>query len=279
MTDSPSKDVSKNSELRARIQTAVIVGAPIAGIMFFAPTPVVGAVVMLLAVIGMYEFDSIFEQIQIKLSLLALLGSAFILGVATILGGSSGLTAALFVVSLGLFFYYLLFLSPEVAEEVQNLGLCLFAIIWVAWSINHITLIRGLEEGKMLLFLFVFIIWISDIAAYFGGKTFGRMPLAPTISPKKTYEGSICGALASGLLSGVFCFFLIHSIGWVIGVGLGVVIALIGQIGDLIESKIKRLCGVKDSGTIFPGHGGVLDRVDGLLTSAPVFYYFIFWIQ
>ena len=83
--------------------------------------------------------------------------------------------------------------------------------------------------------------------------------------------------VGSGFVAAVFSVYFIETMGWMMGALVGIVVAAVGQVGDLIESKIKRLCEVKDSGTIFPGHGGVLDRVDGFLTAAPVFYYFMIW--
>lgn len=272
-------DSKPTSDLAARLKTAVPVALLVIGIMIYAPTFILGVVVMLLAVLGIYEFDSLFEQRNIRLSLLAMLGSTFFLGGATILGGILGLTAALATTCVGLFFYYLILLSPSKISDIQIIGISLFGILWVPWSFNHLTLIKNLPEGTALLFLLVLSIWSSDIAAYFGGKAFGRLPLAPTISPKKTIEGSICGILASGAIAIIFSYFFLESVAWGLATFAAVGAALFGQIGDLIESKIKRLCEVKDSGTLFPGHGGVLDRVDGFLTATPIFYYFMSWIN
>ena len=268
----------EKKELGDRVKTAVPVALLLIGIMLYAPVFVVGIVVLLLTIAGIYEFDGMLEP-GIRLSLLVMMGSTVFMGGATILGGMTGLTVALVLVSLGLFFYYLLFTTPHNISDLQVLGISLFGILWIPWSFNHLTLIRGLPEGTAFLFLLVLSIWMSDIAAYFGGKSFGRNLLAPSVSPKKTIEGSLCGAAAGSIVAALFSFFFIESLSWVTGSLVGLAVSFLGQVGDLLESKIKRLCEVKDSGTIFPGHGGILDRVDGFLTATPVYFYLMFWIS
>ncbi|MBF0276274.1 MAG: phosphatidate cytidylyltransferase [SAR324 cluster bacterium] len=276
-TETPVLD--KKSELIARVKTAIPAAIVVIAIMGYAPLFVLGFVVMIFAMVGTYEFDKMFLEQKIRLSLLAMMGSSFVIGGATVAGGAFGLTAAFLLSILGLFFYYLLLLSPQNTEKLNLLGISLLGVIWISWGFNHLTLIKDLPHGTSLLFLLVLSIWVSDIAAYFGGKAFGQKLLAPTISPKKTIEGSICGLLGSGIVAAVFSMIFLDTMGWILGGFVGIISAAVGQLGDLIESKIKRLCEVKDSGSIFPGHGGVLDRVDGFLTAAPVFYYFMLWFS
>jgi phosphatidate cytidylyltransferase len=117
------------------------------------------------------------------------------------------------------------------------------------------------------------IIWAGDSAAYYGGRALGRRLLAPTVSPKKTVEGAIAGFVASvavGVIGGVY--FLGEP--WLNLAGISAVTAVVGQIGDLAESVLKRSAGVKDSSSILPGHGGILDRLDSIFFAAPVFYWF-----
>ena len=115
------------------------------------------------------------------------------------------------------------------------------------------TLIKELPDGTALLFFLLLVISFSDIFAYFGGKRFGKSMLAPTISPKKTWEGSFFGVVGGGIVGAVFGEIIISMI-WLYGMLLAMLLAVVGQFGDLIESKIKRLCNVKDSGKILPGH-------------------------
>jgi phosphatidate cytidylyltransferase len=126
---------------------------------------------------------------------------------------------------------------------------------------------------RELVFLLLVIVWVGEAAAYFCGRAFGRHPLAPRVSPKKTVEGAIAGlvgSMAAGILGGV----------WLLGepwLNLLVISAVTGsvaQLGDLAESVLKRSVGVKDSSSILPGHGGILDRLDSLFFAAPIFYWF-----
>ena len=110
-------------------------------------------------------------------------------------------------------------------------------------------------------------VWAGDIAAIFVGKAFGRHPMAPTISPKKTWEGAatnLVACIAMGALLGPWC-----NVGLPIGIACGVVAGIMGQLGDLFESLIKRIAGQKDSGSLLPGHGGLMDRMDSILFTAP----------
>jgi phosphatidate cytidylyltransferase len=123
----------------------------------------------------------------------------------------------------------------------------------------------------MLLFLFIlFSVWISDSAAYFIGKSFGKHKLAPRVSPKKTWEGAVAGFVggAGGFL--LLSLFFLSSLPIMDSIVIGVIIGTVGQIGDLAESQLKRDAGVKDSSALIPGHGGILDRFDSLLFIMPV---------
>jgi phosphatidate cytidylyltransferase len=123
--------------------------------------------------------------------------------------------------------------------------------------------------------LVVFTIWVGDSAAYLGGRSFGRSPLAPRISPKKTIEGSASGLLGSALTALLCAAVFGLNLPVIVALGFGLLIGATGQLGDLVESLIKRQAGVKDSGTLIPGHGGILDRIDALLLAFPIAWFAI----
>ena len=135
------------------------------------------------------------------------------------------------------------------------------------------------ELGRNLVFLALFATFGSDTLAYFIGRAFGKHPMAPTISPKKTWEGSVGGLLGGIIVGIVFTldtpFRAFDS--YLHGILLGLFVSVFGQFGDLVESRLKRLFAVKDSGTLMPGHGGVLDRLDSILMAglAVYFYYYL----
>lgn len=152
-------------------------------------------------------------------------------------------------------------------------GLPVLAPAWLALVDLHAV------HPALLLYLLV-LVWLADTAAYFTGKRFGRTRLAPLLSPGKSREG-VAGGLAATLVLGIAGAWWLEA-GPVAGLNfvlLGVLTALVSVEGDLFESLLKRRAGVKDSGTILPGHGGVLDRIDSLTAAAPVFWLGLYWIR
>ena len=151
--------------------------------------------------------------------------------------------------------------------------------VYVGFLLGHALALRGLDGGGALgrdwLLFAVLITFATDTGAYFTGRMLGRRQLAPTISPGKTWEGtaggfvaSVAAALALGLV-----FNLVIPL-WQVGV-IGAVVGVAAQLGDLVESKLKRIAGVKDAGDLIPGHGGILDRLDSIVISVPAVYYLV----
>ncbi|MGD9849641.1 MAG: phosphatidate cytidylyltransferase [Nitrospirales bacterium] len=154
----------------------------------------------------------------------------------------------------------------------------IFGIFYVALLFGYFIQIRQLPQGITMVFFVLIVTWLSDTGGFVFGLTFGRHPLAPVLSPKKTIEGFLGGILFS-LIGAILChlwFFSVMSLPH--SAILGILLAICGTLGDLTESAIKRSVQVKDSGTLIPGHGGVLDRIDSLLLSAPAFYYYALFI-
>jgi phosphatidate cytidylyltransferase len=149
----------------------------------------------------------------------------------------------------------------------HNLWLVI-GVFYIAIPCISLLWLRGHSSGLIITLWVLLSVWATDIAAYFAGRFFGGWKLAPSISPNKTWSGLAGGVLASSI-TGMFVLIFIDSQHPVLFVLLSGLLAVIAQIGDLFESGIKRHFGVKDSGTILPGHGGILDRVDGILTAAP----------
>ncbi len=152
-----------------------------------------------------------------------------------------------------------------------------FGIVYVGVTVSCIVLFTGFTGGRWLLLCGLLIIWANDIFAYITGRFMGTRRLSPGISPKKTVEGAIGGitggvVVALGFNMVVDTGLSIYEIG-----GAALIIGVVALCGDLFESILKRAAGVKDSGSIIPGHGGMLDRIDSMLFSLPVFYYYIIW--
>jgi phosphatidate cytidylyltransferase len=152
-------------------------------------------------------------------------------------------------------------------------------IIYVGWLLGYAVALRGITDGRAWVFLALFCTFGSDTAAYFIGRAVGKHKLAPSISPGKTWEGTIGGLLGA---VGVSLLFLLPTpvslapqLSWWQAAILGVLVSVFGQLGDLVESLFKRNVGAKDSGTLLPGHGGILDRTDSVMFAIVVVYYWV----
>lgn len=158
-------------------------------------------------------------------------------------------------------------------DATLTVGATLLGVFWIGLAFAHAVLLREVPHGKGLLIDVMVGTFLGDTAAYLGGRLFGRHPLAPSISPKKTIEGLGCGAIAA-ILGVVFADLYQES--WLphgTALLLGVVIAVLGPLGDLFESLIKRDAGIKDAGTLFGAHGGALDRLDAIIFTVVAGYY------
>ncbi|WP_035297344.1 phosphatidate cytidylyltransferase [Brevibacillus thermoruber] len=155
--------------------------------------------------------------------------------------------------------------------HIEHAALTLIGALYIGYGFTYMAAVRNLPDGLMLTVLVILGIWASDSGAYFIGKAVGRRKLWPAISPNKTVEGSFGGLLAAvAVVLGVNAAFGHIPFGQAVAIAL--VAAVAGQLGDLVESAIKRHFGVKDSGRILPGHGGVLDRCDSWIMVFPVLY-------
>ncbi len=148
-----------------------------------------------------------------------------------------------------------------------------FGAFYVAWLLGHLILIDRLANGPFLIFFLFLVTWANDTTAYYVGTLLGRHPMAPAISPRKTWEGAIGGLLGSVATAFACRAWFLDSLSVSETAWLGLMIGLAAPLGDLCESALKRSASVKDSGGLIPGHGGMLDRVDSLIFTTPAFYY------
>jgi len=167
------------------------------------------------------------------------------------------------------------YVSRSALEDALNqVAYSFLGIVYVSGLMSYFILLRGMEHGNHILFYLFMVIWSGDIAAYYVGKAIGKSPLAPKISPGKTLEGSGAGLVGSvaGGVAAKYLFFEALPLNHCLIIAL--LCGIMGQIGDLAESLFKRRAGVKDSGSLIPGHGGVLDRLDSLMFAGPAFYIY-----
>jgi phosphatidate cytidylyltransferase len=158
--------------------------------------------------------------------------------------------------------------SEPLDTAMGRIGAGLGGIVYCSVTLGFLVLMP-----RELVFILLVMVWVGEAAAYFCGRAIGRHPLAPKVSPKKTVEGAVAGligSVAAGTLTGVWLL----GEPWTSLVGVSAVTGIVAQFGDLAESVLKRSVGVKDSSSILPGHGGILDRLDSLFFAVPVFYWF-----
>ena len=170
-----------------------------------------------------------------------------------------------------------LVLSRNEERPYPAFGVVLAASVYVGGLLSYAILLRSVDQGREWMLLLLLVVFATDTAAFFGGRAFGKTPLAPTISPSKTREGAVAGMFGAVVASVLAANLLgIHAI-MVETILLGVLVGALAQLGDLVESRLKRKAGVKDSGALVPGHGGILDRLDSIVFTLPAVYYFVIW--
>jgi phosphatidate cytidylyltransferase len=150
----------------------------------------------------------------------------------------------------------------------------MFGLLYIAWLLSFFVKIKFMPRGEHLVVFLILVTKMGDVGAYFAGSYFGRHPLIPRISPRKTVEGTV-GGLAASVLTAALSKAYLPEFPYGHLITLGLLLGILGQVGDLAESLIKRDCDAKDSGTNMSGFGGVLDMLDSLLFTTPIFYFYL----
>lgn len=261
-----------------RAVVSIVLMATVIGIIYFLPEWAFCLVIAALVGFGQNEFFDmagkrgifVFKYFGIAAGVLVPIVIFFGAGIPAL----KNLEPLLIVVA-SIFVLTLQFVRKDQARDhLLSVALTLFSLFYICWFFSFTIKLKLLPGGADLVAFLVVVTKSADIGAYLTGNFFGRTELIPRISPKKTKEGTIGGVLFSVLVAMTLGRYLTGFQPLHLAV-LGVLMGTLGQVGDLAESLIKRDCGVKDSGAYFPGIGGVLDLIDSLLFTAPVFYFYI----
>ena len=180
------------------------------------------------------------------------------------------LTASLLLISIKILFTRP---APDLQQTIPQLGWLSLGLLYLPLLLGHLVLLRQLAMGREWIFMCLLTVMVCDSFAYFTGVNFGKRKLYPAVSPNKSIEGGLGGLLGAVVAVMLAKVIFLPQIGYFEGILFGLLLGCAGQVGDLFESLLKRACGVKDSGTLIPGHGGLLDRLDSLLFAFPLSYY------
>ncbi|MGI9204541.1 MAG: phosphatidate cytidylyltransferase [Woeseiaceae bacterium] len=259
--------------LKQRVLTAIVALIVLAVVLFVVPMPVARAIIALILLSGAWEWGGLIAA-----------------------GGTASRVGFTAVVAASMIAIFMLLSNPEVLDILLKTALAwwLVALLWMfffptpiplplVWICGILVLVPAWAaldylyrlDAQLLLFSLL-IVWIADIGAYFVGKGFGRVKLAPKISPGKSWEGVLGGLTAVLLLAAVGNHYLGTEISVLVPLCLAV--SMLSIVGDLTVSMFKRNAGVKDSGSVFPGHGGVLDRIDSVSAAVPLFALALGWV-
>ncbi len=198
-------------------------------------------------------------------------------GVALMRHADGGVFMGTLFFSLLAIYLYFLFRPHPIDQAGARMALAAGGLVYLPLLGFYLFKLQQLDQGWKYLLVLFSISWLNDTGGYFAGRFLGKHKLYEAVSPKKTWEGSVGGAACG--VGGAFLFAWITGLewSWYFTLPMALVAGAIGQMGDLVESLMKRSHDIKDSGGIIPGHGGILDRIDALIFAAPVVYYFITW--
>lgn len=271
---------SPNSSLKTRVITCAV-AVPLLILVLLSPKYILIPVVMAASLVALFEY---FKAVGLtEHPLLCIMGYIASLVISVGAEFSTATSISLVYVFMIAVFVVMLIKHPQIT--VKHIGLLIFGLFYIPYFLSHITYTRSLEYGNIYIWLIFLGACCSDTFAYFAGSYLGKHKLCPTISPKKTVEGAIGGVLGSGLVFMGFGFLINafssqlldgkHMNIWLL-LALGIVAAIISEIGDLVASAVKRHFDIKDFGNLLPGHGGLLDRLDSIILVAPLVFLFVY---
>jgi phosphatidate cytidylyltransferase len=284
--------LSAESGSRKRRYASAAVGIPIGlAVCIFSPIAF-NLLVIVLVTVGMVEFYAMARHRGFSPH--SVIGASCSIGICLVAWLGSPLSL-LYTLAVSVVIVFTVAMARNVRDAMINISVTLLGIFYVGWFTSHIILLRRLgagpeAEGFRLpgagyVIMLLVLLWLADGGAFFAGIGWGKRKLIPAISPNKTIEGAMGGLISAligaaalketGLLLSALGIPLFPDFGYLTYCLIGAGIAVTGLVGDLCESYLKRDAGLKDTGNLFPGHGGFLDRFDSLIISAPLFYYYL----
>ncbi|MDE3169578.1 MAG: phosphatidate cytidylyltransferase [Acidobacteriota bacterium] len=280
----------------ARILTACVLIPIVVVLVWWGPSLLLAAVAAIVALLALFEFFSLGERVGLgafkKWTMLCAAGifyAQYSQGSVERhpFGHGFSIVQVRAVGALSVDAIFLIFIFGAAAivfsmrrplhQSLQALAISAAGLVFIALPFSYLVRLDEISQtGRALILFTLVLIWAGDTFAYFTGKSIGRIPMAPAISPKKTWEGAVANVAGSVLVAVGFSFWLQIDVWTLIAIAVSANIA--GQMGDLLESTYKRSANVKDSGALLPGHGGMLDRIDSLILASPVVWAAYQWL-
>lgn len=256
----------------ARVLSALVLLPIVIGTVWLLPPTATLVLALVAAALAFLEYAALASSLGINVPR-AIPGAA-VLGTCAALGSASPIVDVVLMTALIAIASVSVGISKLGPEVLRDAAASIFPTVYIGLPLGALAAVRA-SAGREAVLLIMAVIVISDSAQYYTGRAFGKRPLAPIISPKKTLEGAIGGIVFGTAAFAIGARLLFSSAPILLVIVAGASIAALGIVGDLFESMLKRSAGVKDSGAIIPGHGGVLDRIDSWLFAAPVYYIFV----
>jgi phosphatidate cytidylyltransferase len=257
---------------KKKIWTAIAVVPPVIFLIASGSSAVLTLIVLLATFLGLREFYTLTLPDPKRIERWVGIGLGLVLSIV-ITQGNAKIVFPFFVLMIILLSILFMATSQNLTSTISKMAIIFFGIFYIGFLLSHVSLIRNTAHGKPWVLFLIVTVWAGDIFALLAGSLLGKHKLYPKISPNKTYEG-LAGAIVGSILVALpFAFLFLPQLekGRCILVAIG--LGFLGQLGDFTESMIKRSAQVKDSGSLFPGHGGMLDRLDSFLFSAPFLHY------
>ena len=269
----PERRTRAGRNLPAAIGVGLALGAVVLLSLYLWKAAFVGVVVVAI-VLAAWELTNAFGSGRIRVPVVPLAVGAVAILVSAYAGGSEAMVVALALTV----FAMMLWRSPENPKGyVRDVTAATFAALYLPFLAGFAVLLLRPDDGPNRVVVFIVLTVLSDVGGYVAGVLFGKHPMAPTVSPKKSWEGFAGSALFCAAGGAVLLPTLLDGEAWQ-GVVCGLAVMVAATLGDLGESMIKRDLGIKDMGSLLPGHGGIMDRLDSLLPAAPVTFLLLSWL-
>ncbi len=259
---------------KKKFWTGLFIVPPVIFLIGFSTPFILNLIILACTFLGLMEYFklTIPDSKEIEKWTGILLGTSFTLFI--IYGGNplSKISIVLIILIVSVLF---MITSKDLSLTTSRIGIMFFGIFYIGFLLSYIPMIRLFENGTKWVLFLIITVWSGDVAALLFGLSIGRHKLYPKISPNKTFEG-LLGALFGPVISGsIYSWLFLPYVDRMKCILMAIGIGFLGQVGDFTESMIKRSANVKDSGSLIPGHGGILDRLDSFLFSSPFLYYFV----